>query len=50
MILFLDYDGVLHPDAVYRLRGRACTARTGELFMWSGLLLHVQLSLNATAS
>lgn len=39
MILFLDYDGVLHQDAVYRERGRPVLRDQGELFMWSGLLL-----------
>ena len=44
MILFLDFDGVLHPDAVYRLRGRPVLREQGELFMWSGLLLDVLAS------
>ncbi len=39
MILFLDFDGVLHPDAVYRERGRPVLRDQGELFMWSGLLI-----------
>ncbi|GAA5176183.1 hypothetical protein GCM10025771_10240 [Niveibacterium umoris] len=35
MILFLDFDGVLHPDDV-RLRGRTpYLAVPGELFMWA---------------
>lgn len=39
MILFLDFDGVLHPDAVYLERGRPVLRAEGELFMWSGLLI-----------
>ena len=35
MILFLDFDGVLHPDAVYLERGRPVLRADGELFMWS---------------
>ncbi len=35
MILFLDFDGVLHPDAVYLERGRPVLRTDGELFMWS---------------
>lgn len=35
MILFLDFDGVLHPDAVYLERGRPVLRAAGELFMWS---------------
>lgn len=38
MILFLDYDGVLHPDAVYLLKGRPVLRSDGELFQWAGLL------------
>ena len=30
MILFLDYDGVLHQDAVYRERGRLRMAHDEE--------------------
>lgn len=41
MILFLDFDGVLHPDAVYRERGRPVLRDQGELFMWSGRLVDV---------
>lgn len=40
MILFLDYDGVLHPDAVYlRLNGEIELRAPGELFMWSPWLI-----------
>lgn len=39
VILFLDYDGVLHPDAVYRrLNGQIELRVRGELFMWAPLL------------
>lgn len=39
VILFLDYDGVLHPDAVYRrLNGQIELRVPGELFMWAPLL------------
>jgi len=44
VILFLDFDGVLHPDAVYRERGRPVLRDRGELFMWSGLLIDVLAS------
>lgn len=40
-ILFLDYDGVLHPDAAYLERGRPVLRAEGELFMWAGLLADV---------
>ncbi len=33
-ILFLDYDGVLHPNEVYLERGRPVLRGEGELFMW----------------
>ncbi|WP_197388316.1 HAD domain-containing protein [Ralstonia pseudosolanacearum] len=38
MILFLDYDGVLHPDAVYLVRRQPVLRADGELFMWAPLL------------
>ncbi|NUA30559.1 HAD domain-containing protein [Cupriavidus basilensis] len=38
MILFLDYDGVLHPDAAYLVNGRPELHADGELFMWSPIL------------
>lgn len=39
MLLFLDFDGVLHPDAVYlRLNGKIELRTQGELFMWSDRL------------
>ncbi|HIE1164244.1 TPA: HAD domain-containing protein [Pseudomonas aeruginosa] len=40
-LLFLDFDGVLHPDAVY-LTSRGIELRAeGELFMWAPLLVEV---------
>lgn len=40
MILFLDFDGVLHPDAVYlRPNGEVELRSGGELFMWAPLLI-----------
>ena len=44
MILFLDFDGVLHPDAVYLERGRPVLRTDGELFMWSRHLVDVLAS------
>lgn len=38
MILFLDFDGVLHPDAAYLEKGRPVLRAEGELFMWAPLL------------
>ncbi|MBX9754361.1 MAG: hypothetical protein K2X80_06375 [Pseudomonadaceae bacterium] len=38
MILFLDFDGVLHPDAVYLSKRGIELRAEGELFMWSSLL------------
>ncbi|MFJ1256631.1 HAD domain-containing protein [Cupriavidus sp. CuC1] len=38
MILFLDYDGVLHPDSVYLVRGRPVLQEEGHLFMWAPVL------------
>jgi len=37
-VLFLDYDGVLHPDEVYLERGRPVLRARGELFIWVPLL------------
>lgn len=37
--LYLDYDGVLHPDAVYREKDRIVLRRDGlSLFEWAPLL------------
>lgn len=38
MVLFLDYDGVLHPDSVYLIKGRPTLKCEGSLFMWADLL------------
>ncbi len=38
-ILFLDYDGVLHPDSAYLVRGGPVLRGDGELFMWVDLLV-----------
>lgn len=38
MILFLDFDGVLHPDAAYLVNGRPTLKAEGELMMWAPLL------------
>jgi hypothetical protein len=38
-VLYLDFDGVLHPDEVYRIRGRIVLRCDGmNLFEWSPLL------------
>ncbi|BBN52747.1 hypothetical protein TRE132_08720 [Pseudomonas chlororaphis subsp. aurantiaca] len=37
-LLFLDFDGVLHPDAVYLTRKGVELRADGELFMWASLL------------
>ncbi len=41
MILFLDFDGVLHPDAAFLVKGRPTLRAQGELFMWAPLLVDV---------
>ena len=38
MILFLDYDGVLHPDEVYLIKKRPLLRTNGALCMHAGLL------------
>lgn len=55
MILFLDFDGVLHPDAAFRERGKPVLRAQGELFMWANLLVdalegrpHVQIVLSTS--
>ena len=55
MILFLDYDGVLHPDSAYLIKGRPVLKTEGELFMWAPLLVetladkpHVQIVLSTS--
>lgn len=39
MILFLDFDGVLHPDAAYLYGKTPRLNADGELFMWANLLV-----------
>lgn len=39
MILFLDYDGVLHPDDAYLVNGRPVLQTEGTLFMWAPILM-----------
>lgn len=41
MVLFLDYDGVLHPDAAYLVGGRPVLRAEGELFMWAPILVEL---------
>ena len=41
MILFLDYDGVLHPHDVYLERGKPVLHQPGELFMWAPILADI---------
>ena len=41
MVLFLDFDGVLHPDAAYLVKGRPTLKGEGHLFMWAPLLVDV---------
>lgn len=45
MILFLDFDGVLHPDAAYLVNGRPTLKAEGQLFMWAPLLVEVLADL-----
>lgn len=40
-VLFLDFDGVLHPDAVYLSRQGPVLRTDGELFMWTPHLVEV---------
>ena len=40
-ILFLDFDGVLHPDAVYLSRQGPTLKADGELFMWAPILVQI---------
>lgn len=41
MILFLDFDGVLHPSDVFLQKGRPVLHSKGELFMWAPQLIEV---------
>jgi hypothetical protein len=38
-VLFLDFDGVLHPDRAYLNRGRPILVGDGTLFMWADILV-----------
>lgn len=38
MILFLDFDGVLHPDEVFRTPRGPQLLSAGKLFMWTSIL------------
>jgi hypothetical protein len=38
VILFLDFDGVLHPNEAYLVKGRPVLRAEGALFMWAPLL------------
>jgi len=40
-ILFLDFDGVLHPDAVYLSRQGPTLKADGTLFMWAPILVQI---------
>lgn len=40
-VLFLDFDGVLHPDAVFMTRKGPKLRSDGALFMWADLLVEV---------
>jgi hypothetical protein len=40
-ILFLDFDGVLHPDAVYLGRQGPILKVKGALFMWAPILVQI---------
>ena len=40
-ILFLDFDGVLHPDAVYLSRQGPTLKSEGTLFMWAPILANL---------
>ncbi|MCJ2374016.1 MULTISPECIES: HAD domain-containing protein [Pseudomonas] len=40
-VLFLDFDGVLHPDAVYLSSSGPILRNEGELFMWAPNLENV---------
>ncbi|MDA7087672.1 HAD domain-containing protein [Pseudomonas sp. SA3-5] len=39
MLLYLDFDGVRHPDEVYIVKGKIVLKAEGELFMWANRLV-----------
>ncbi len=41
MVLYLDFDGVLHPDAAYRGPKRTVRMQHGQLFEWAPYLEQV---------
>jgi len=41
LVLFLDFDGVLHPDAVYRTRYGLELRAPGALMMHAGILVEI---------
>lgn len=54
-VLFLDFDGVLHPDAVFMTRKGPTLRAEGSLFMWADLLVetledfpHLQVVLSTS--
>lgn len=54
-VLFLDFDGVLHPDAVFMTKKGPTLRAEGSLFMWADLLMealeefpHVQIVLSTS--
>lgn len=40
-VLFLDFDGVLHPDDVYRTRSGLELRAPGQLMMYAGILIDI---------
>lgn len=40
-VLFLDFDGVLHPDDVYRTRNGLVLRAPGQLMMHAGILVEI---------
>ena len=49
MIVFLDFDGVLHPDAVYKLANKPIELRAaGQLMMHSQILVDILKPFDAS--
>lgn len=40
-VLFLDFDGVLHPDSVYLTRQGPALKAEGTLFMWAPIIANI---------